>query len=292
MTKFTGTGVALITPFKADKSIDFLTLEQLVTQQIQAGIDYLVVMGTTAEVATLSPQEQIQIQKTIVALTQNKIPLVLGLSDNNTQRLKEKIKNTDLTSFDAILSATPCYNKPTQQGLFQHFMEIEKICAKPIILYNVPSRTGVNLLPETVLQLARSSKKFIAIKEAAGDMVQALTLIKILPKDFLIISGDDMLALPMLLSGAAGVISVLGQAYPEYFSKMIALGLAGKHKAAYSYHYAFMKMIDLIFEQGNPAGIKALLEIQGKIQSRSLRLPLLAATEKLCKEIKSYKINI
>lgn len=287
MKKFTGTGIALITPFQSDNTIDFLALEKLVSEQIQAGVDYLVVMGTTSEVATLSLQEQKEIQKKIISFAKNKIPLVLGLSGNNTSQLIENIKNTNLSDFDAILSATPSYNKPTQDGIFQHFSELAKICEKPIILYNVPSRTGVNLSPKTVLKLANHSKKFIGIKEAAGDMVQALFLKKLLPKDFLIISGDDMLALPIVLSGGAGVISVLGQAYPKEFSKMIALGLAGKNKAAYKYHDTFMDLIRSIFQEGNPSGIKSLLQIQGKIKNRNVRLPLVAATEQLYEQIKS-----
>ena len=293
MKQFVGTGVALVTPFKSDKTIDYQALECLVEQQISAGIDYLVALGSTAEAITLNQQEQEKVKQTIMETTKKRVPLVLGLSDNNTSSLVEKIEDTNISGFDAILSVVPPYNKPTQQGLFEHFMQLAKATEKPIILYNVPSRTGANLLPETVLRLANASDKFIGIKEAAGDMVQALKLQQSMPQNFLVISGDDMIALPMVLSGGAGVISVLGQAYPKAFSTMIKMALQGESQKAYDYHYAFMDMIDLIFEQGNPVGIKALLELQQKIKNtREVRLPLVKATQELFDRIRLSDENI
>ncbi|OYU84508.1 MAG: 4-hydroxy-tetrahydrodipicolinate synthase [Flavobacterium sp. BFFFF2] len=287
MQKLIGTGVALITPFKKDSSIDIEALKRLVQFQIENGIDYIVVLGTTAESATLSDQEKGLVIDTIVAANAGRIPLVLGIGGNNTQQVIEEIQTRDLSAFDAILSVSPYYNKPTQEGIFQHFKAIAESTTKPIILYNVPGRTASNMLPETVFRLAASFSNIVAIKEAAGDVVQAMRLIKDNPKkDFLIISGDDMITLPMILAGGSGVISVLGEGLPKPFSKMVQLALARQTDEAYALHYQLMHSIDLIFEQGNPAGIKELMAQLGLCES-VVRLPLVDADDALKNKIKS-----
>ncbi len=290
MIQFHGTGVALITPFKKDKNIDFEALESLVNFQIDNGIDYLVVLGTTGESATLSLNEKQSVIDTIVNTNQNRLPLVLGIGGNNTQLVIDEIQQTDLSAFDAILSVTPYYNKPTQEGVYQHFKAISEQSIKPIILYNVPSRTGVNMNPETVLRLASDCSNIIGIKEAAGCMDQAFRLIQNKPENFLVISGDDMMALPMSLTGGDGVISVIGQGIPKDFSKMIHLALKGKAKIASNLHFKLMNIIDYIFEEGNPAGIKSLLKKRG-ICEQYVRLPLVGASADLQEKIHDFIDN-
>jgi 4-hydroxy-tetrahydrodipicolinate synthase len=228
MHKFIGTGVALVTPFTSDKKVDFLALERLVNFQIEQGINYLVVLGTTGEPATLTSLEKEAVKTKIVEVNNGRLPLVLGIGGNNTAAVVEEIQQTDLSSFDGILSVSPYYNKPTQEGIYQHFKAISLASSKPIIVYNVPGRTASNMSPETIVRLANDFENIVGVKEAAGDMVQALRIIQNKPKDFLVISGDDMIALPMTLAGGAGVISVIGQGLPKNFSKMIQLGLEGK----------------------------------------------------------------
>ncbi len=292
MKKFIGTGVALITPFTNDNKVDFMGLERLVNYQIDNGINYLVVQGTTGEPATLTAKERAQIRETIVAVNNGRLPLVLGVGGNSTQLVIEEIKETDLVDFDAILSVAPYYNKPTQEGFYQHFSAIAEVCPKPIILYNVPGRTAKNVEPETVLRLASDFNNIIAVKEAGNDVHQYLKLIKNKPEDFLIISGDDDLVLGVVLAGGAGAISVLGQAFPKEFSEMIQLGIEGKAKQAYQIHYELMDCINLIFEENNPAGIKALLK-KLKICEPYVRLPLVEASvqlqEKLAIFMDTYK---
>ncbi len=287
MNKFTGTGVALITPFKSDLSIDIEALRRLVENQIENGIDYLVVLGTTGESATLSKNEKQTVVKTIVEANKNKIPLVLGIGGNNTASLVEELKSTDLSAFDAVLSVSPYYNKPTQEGIYQHYKALAAASPKPIIIYNVPGRTASNILPATVQRLANDFSNIIGIKEAAGDIVQAMKLISLVPKDFLVISGDDMTTLPMVLAGGHGVISVIAQGFPVEFSKMVRFGLEGKVKEAYELHYKIAPSIDLIFAEGNPSGIKSLLSSKGFVES-VLRLPLVPASEKLRTEIDDF----
>lgn len=237
MKALIGTGVALITPFREDFSVDTEGLAKVVNFNIENGIDYLVVLGTTAESATLSKEEKELVIETVVSANKGRLPLVLGIGSNNTREVIEEIKQRDLSAFTAILSVSPYYNKPTQEGIYQHFAAIANVCPLPIILYNVPGRTASNILPETVVRLANDFDKIVAIKEAAGDMVQAMRLIAGCPKDFLVISGDDMIALPMVLAGGAGVISVIGEGFPQAFSKMIKLGLDKKVGEAYEIHY-------------------------------------------------------
>lgn len=287
MKKWLGMGVALVTPFTSDGKVDVQALEKLVRFQIENGTDYLVVLGTTAESATLTKQEKELVKSTVLKVNNGKLPLVLGMGGNNTQQLIEEIQNTDLTDFDALLSVTPYYNKPSQEGLYNHYKAVANSTDKPIILYNVPGRTGVNMTPETVLRLANEFEHIVGVKEAAGDMVQAFQLLKNKPEDFAVISGDDMIALPMTLAGGAGVISVIGQGYPKEFSDMIHFALEGKSKEAHELHYQLMESILLIFKEGNPVGIKVILEKLG-IGSANVRLPLVPATESLCNEIHQF----
>lgn len=291
MQQFVGTGVALVTPFKADKSVDFDALEKLVEYQIENGINYLVVLGTTGEPATLTNEEKEAVKAKIIKTNNKRLPLVLGIGGNNTAAVVEEIKRTDLSSFEGILSVSPYYNKPTQEGIYQHFKAISEASSLPIILYNVPGRTASNMLPNTVVRLANDFKNIVAIKEAAGDVVQSMRIIQHKPKDFLVISGDDMIALPMTLAGGSGVISVIGQGLPKEFSEMIQLGLNGKVKEAYQLHYKVSDSIDMIFAEGNPAGIKSMLQTL-EIASNEVRLPLVKASEKLQKEIHNFVQNL
>ena len=290
MNKLIGTGVALVTPFKSDGSVDVNALEDLVEFQIENGIEYLVVLGTTAESATLSTEEKELIKATVIKKNNGRLPLVLGVGGNNTAAVAKDLKTLDLTSFDAILSVSPYYNKPTQEGIFQHFKVVAEASPLPVILYNVPGRTSSNMLPETVNRIARELTNVVGVKEAAGDMVQAMKLISLVPKDFLVISGDDMITLPMVLAGGKGVISVIGQGLPKDFSEMVRKGLKGEVKEAFELHYKIAPAIDLIFAEGNPAGIKALLEHKGIVQN-NLRLPLVKASVVLNERISSFLNN-
>lgn len=290
MNKLIGTGVALVTPFKSDGSVDVNALEDLVEFQIENGIEYLVVLGTTAESATLSTEEKELVKATVIKKNNGRLPLVLGVGGNNTAAVAKDLKTLDLTSFDAILSVSPYYNKPTQEGIFQHFKVVAEASPLPVILYNVPGRTSSNMLPETVNRIARELTNVVGVKEAAGDMVQAMKLISLVPKDFLVISGDDMITLPMVLAGGKGVISVIGQGLPKDFSEMVRKGLRGEVKEAFELHYKIAPAIDLIFAEGNPAGIKALLEHKGIVQN-NLRLPLVKASVVLNERISSFLNN-
>ncbi|MCK0125541.1 4-hydroxy-tetrahydrodipicolinate synthase [Gelidibacter sp. F2691] len=285
MTKFLGTGVALITPFKPDLSIDHQALATIVNYNIDNGTDYLVICGTTAESATLSKQEKKDVIATIKMAANGRVPLVLGIGGNHTMAIIEEIKTTDFDGIDAILSVSPYYTKPTQEGIYQHFKAIAEVAPKPLILYNVPGRTASNMLPQTTLRLANDFENIIGIKEAGNNVGQYLQLLKDKPDDFLIISGDDDLALGVVLAGGAGVISVLGQAFPQDFSKMIRLGLEGKAKEGYAIHYLLMEVTSFIFEENNPAGIKAVFEALG-LCGATVRLPLVVASDALKSKIK------
>lgn len=287
MQSLIGTGVALVTPFKNDFSVDVEALKRIVNFQIDNGIDYLVVLGTTAETATLSKQEKELVIQTIVDVNNGRLPLVLGVGSNNTQEVIDELKTRNLTNFTAILSVSPYYNKPTQEGIYQHFKAIAEVSPLPIILYNVPGRTASNMLPSTVLRLANEFKNVVAIKEAAGDIVQAMTLIKNKPKDFLVISGDDMITLPMVLAGGAGVISVIAEGFPKEFSEMVRLGLNKRVDEAYEIHYLLADSIDMIFEQGNPAGIKEIFKSLG-LSENTVRLPLVNVNEDLANRLHSF----
>lgn len=287
MKQLIGTGVALVTPFKQDYSVDVQALERIVNYVIDGGVDYLVVLGTTAETATLSKDEKELVKETVTKANAGRVPMVLGIGGNNTHEIVQQIKQTDLGNYDAVLSVSPYYNKPTQEGIYQHFKAVAEATSKPIILYNVPGRTASNMLPETVLRLAKDCKNIVAIKEASGDIVQAMKIIKNKPDDFLVISGDDMITLPMVLAGGAGVISVIGEGLPKEFSKMVRLGLEGNAKEAYKIHYKVQESIDLIFEEGNPAGIKAMFQQLG-LCNDTVRLPLVPATNELKNKIKHF----
>ncbi|NQY30795.1 MAG: 4-hydroxy-tetrahydrodipicolinate synthase [Flavobacteriaceae bacterium] len=290
MNKFLGTGVALVTPFNSDKSIDFIALERIVNYVIDGGVEYLVVLGTTGESVVLTEEEKQQVIAKIIEVNNKRLPLVLGVGGNNTAAVVAELKTTNLADFDAVLSVSPYYNKPSQEGIYQHFKAVSEASSKPVILYNVPGRTASNMLPETIVRLANDFDNIIAVKEAAGDLVQAMKIIQHKPKDFLVISGDDMLALPMTLAGGSGVVSVIGQGLPKEFSEMIRLGLNGDTKAAYELHYKIADSIDFIFEEGNPVGIKALFYKLG-LCGLDVRLPLIAASEELQKEINNFADN-
>lgn len=287
MKELIGTGVALITPFKEDFSIDVEGLKNVVNFNIENGINYLVVLGTTAESATLSKEEKQVVIDTIIEATNGRIPLVLGIGGNNTKEVMDEMSTRDLSAFTAILSVSPYYNKPTQEGIYQHFSALAQIAPKPIILYNVPGRTASNMLPETVIRLANDHENIIGIKEAAGDIVQAMRLIAGCPKDFLIISGDDMITLPMILAGGAGVISVIGEGFPKEFSEMVQLGLQKKADEAYKIHYKIAPAIDYIFAEGNPAGIKAVFKKLG-ICGDTVRLPLVSVGNTLREKLNQF----
>ena len=286
MSKFIGTGSALVTPFTDDNQVDVEALKRLIDFQIDHGVEYLVVLGTTAESATLTAEEKQLVKNTIIEHNAGRLPLMLGLGGNNTTALIEEIKTTDFTHFDAILSVSPYYNKPSQEGIYQHYKAIAEACPVDVVLYNVPGRTGSNMTPETVARLAEINN-IIGVKEAAGDMEQALKLINAVPNEFLVISGDDMIALPMTLAGGAGVISVIAQALPIEFSHLIRLGINHKVTEAFVRQYRMQDSIDYIFEEGNPVGVKALLEILGVCKS-NVRLPLVPATNELKQKLKQF----
>ena len=288
---FVGTGVALVTPFKKDYSVDTDALKRIVDFVIDGGVEYLVVLGTTAESATLTKQEKEVVIETIKTANAGRLPLVLGVGGNNTMEVVEELQTRDFTGFSGILSVSPYYNKPTQEGIYQHFKKIAEASPLPIILYNVPGRTASNMLPATVVRLAKDFKNVIGVKEAAGDIVQAMKLIQQAPKDFLVISGDDMITLPMVLAGGAGVISVIGEGFPKEFSEMVRLGLQRKVNEAYELHYKLADSIDMIFEQGNPAGIKEIFKSRG-LSENTVRLPLVNVDENLAKRLDDFTKNI
>ena len=287
MQSLIGTGVALVTPFKADFSIDTEALIRIVNFSIEGGVEYLVVLGTTAENATLSALEKDKVIATVVEANKGRLPLVLGVGGNNTMEVVAELQTRDLNAFAAILSVSPYYVKPTQEGIYQHFKAVAEASPIPVILYNVPGRTSSNMLPETVIRLATDFDNIVAIKEASGDIVQGMQLLKNKPKDFLVISGDDMTALSLILAGGSGVISVIGQGFPSIFSEMIRLGLNRKVDQAFQILYALTSCIDMIFEQGNPAGIKQVFQSLG-IADNTVRLPLVKVDDSLANRIDQF----
>lgn len=291
MQSLIGTGVALVTPFKKDFTVDVDALKVIVNFQIDNGIDYLVVLGTTAESATLSKAEKELVIQTVIDANKGRLPLVLGVGSNNTQEVIEELKSRDFSPFVAILSVSPYYNKPTQEGIYQHFKAIAAVSPVPIILYNVPGRTSSNMVPETVLRLANDFKNIVAIKEASGDIVQAMKIIQDKPKNFLVISGDDMVTLPIVLAGGSGVISVIAEGFPKQFSEMVHLGLNKRVDDAYKIHYLLADCIDMIFEQGNPAGIKEVFKSLG-MSENTVRLPLVNVNEELANRIHNFTVKI
>lgn len=279
-----GTGVALVTPFK-NKAIDFEGLKNVIEHVISGGVEYVVSLGTTGEAPTLNDKEMIAVLDFTIKTVANRIPVVAGFGGNDTQTIINAIDNYHFDGVSAILSSSPAYNKPTQEGLYQHYMAIAEVAPVPIIIYNVPSRTATNIKAETTLRLAHSSDKFIAIKEASGKLVQCMKIMRDKPKDFLLLSGDDALSLPMISFGAKGVISVMANALPNEFSTMIRTALSGDFQSATQQHLRLLAINDLLYEEGNPAGIKAALEIQG-ICSRAVRLPLVKLSKKNCDKLK------
>ena len=278
--KFRGTGVAIVTPFSnKDNTIDYKSLGKLVDFIIKGGVEYIVVLGTTGESVTLSKEEKQSVVTHVIENVDKRVPIVLGLGGNNTQEILNSFKkSSDFNHIDAILSVSPYYNKPNQRGIYQHYKAISEETPVPVILYNVPGRTSSNVAAETTLKLADEFKNIIAIKEASGNLEQCMKIIKNKPKDFLVISGDDMLTLPMIASGADGVISVVANAYPKDFSEMTRQILAGNVKEAQRLHYKLTDIIEQLFADGNPAGVKAVLEMM-KICSSNVRLPLVKVTE-------------
>ena len=266
-------GVALITPFNADKSIDFPALAKLLEYIIQNKADYIVVLGTTAETATLTEDEREQVRAFVVERVNSRVPLVLGVGGNNTKAVTDYLRQNDLSAFSAILSVVPYYNKPSQEGIYQHYKAIAEASPLPVILYNVPGRTGVNMTAETTLRLAKNFTNIIGVKEASGNITQMDDIIKNKPADFMVISGDDGITFPLITLGAVGVISVIGNAFPREFSRMVRLALEGDFANALLIHHRFTELFSLLFVDGNPAGVKCLLNAKGMIKNE-LRLPL------------------
>ena len=287
---FLGTGIAIVTPFKTNGAIDHEALANIVEFNINNGTDYIVISGTTGESVTITKQEKQDIIATISKANKGKLPLVLGVGGNNTAEVIKEIETTSFTEFAGILSVSPYYSKPTQEGIYQHFKAISNVCPVPIILYNVPGRTASNMSPETTLRLANDFANIVAVKEAGNNVAQYLQLLKDKPDHFGVISGDDDLALSIALAGGDGVISVIGQALPKAFSKMIALGRAGEAKEAYKLHFSLMEITSLIFSENNPAGIKAVLQALDLCDD-TVRLPLVVATDELKQKIKNYLSN-
>ena len=288
-----GMGIALITPFMEDESVDYEALLKLVEYQIQNGTDYLVVLGTTAETATLSEEEQVDVVKAVVKQVNRRIPVVQGVSSNCTHTVVKKMKEGSYQGIDAILSVVPYYNKPSQEGIYQHFKAIANATSIPIVLYNVPGRTGMNMSAETTLRIAHEFKHVIAVKEASGNFAQIDAILKNKPDHFQVISGDDGITFPMIALGAVGVISVIGNAFPGDFGRMVNLALAGDYDNARTLHSRLTEMIELLFVDGSPAGVKSLLHLMGFCENK-LRLPLVPARTHTYEKIREawQKLNI
>jgi len=285
MKKLEGLGVAMITPFKSDRSVDFKALETITNYIIDGGCDYLVVMGTTSEAVTLNQEEKEAVTSYIKEINNGRVPVILGIGGNNTQNVTDTIKRTDFEGIDGILSVAPYYNKPGQRGIHLHFKEISTASPVPIILYNVPGRTSSNIEAETCLELAWGFNNIVGIKEASGNLSQVMKIINGKPEDFLVISGDDLITLPLIALGGSGVISVLGNAFPAEWKEMVSLALRLKLISAREIHYKYTELIDLLFVDGNPAGIKSVMNCLGLCQNY-LRLPLTAVSRQT-----STKIN-
>jgi 4-hydroxy-tetrahydrodipicolinate synthase len=284
---FKGTGVALVTPFKKDQSVDFDALRKLVDFTIDGGVDFLVALGTTAETPTLTKAEKLDVLDCILKHNNKRKPVVLGLGSNNTQELLESLSQYPMQDVDGILSVVPYYNKPSQEGLFQHFSALAEATDKPIILYNVPGRTVANMLPATTLRLAHKYKHIVAIKEASGNMAQCMELVQGAPDHFAVLSGDDNLIVPQLSIGFHGVISVAANSFPVDFCAMVNAGIQEDFVTARKLHYKLLKGIDLLFAEGNPTGVKYVLHKSGLMEN-VLRLPLIAASESLSQQLDQY----
>jgi len=291
-SKFKGTGVALVTPFQKNGSIDFKSLAKVIDHVVNGGIEYVVSLGTTGETPVLSKEEKKSIVNFVVEKVNKRVPVVVGIGGNNTKEVIDTFKDYDLSDVDAVLSVSPYYNKPNQRGIVAHYKAIADYCPLPIIVYNVPGRTSSNITAETTLQLAEEVKNIFAVKEASGNLDQIMKIIKYKPKDFLVISGDDLITLPIIASGGDGVISVIANAFPKEFSEMTRLALAGNFSKAQNLHYKLDEFTRLIFADGNPAGVKHLMEMM-KICSSYVRLPLVNINEDVKKsmeaEMKNFK---
>lgn len=285
--KFIGTGVAIVTPFRVDGTVDFNALRNQINHLINGNVEYILVLGTTGESVTLSKEEKRAVISFAIDTIEKRVPLVVGIGGNNTQAIIDTIKDTDFSSIDAVLSVAPSYNKPTQEGLYEHFRNIASVCPVPIILYNVPGRTSSNISAETTVKLAKNVKNIVAIKEASGNFGQIMQIIKNKPKDFMVISGDDALTLPLISVGVSGVISVVANAFPKEFSGMVRLALDNKFEEARKIHYSLLQFIEMLFTENNPGGIKAALEVKGLVEN-NLRLPLTRISKELYKKISDF----
>ena len=283
-TRLKGMGVALITPFKEDGSVDYDALLRLVDYQLENGTDFLCVLGTTAETPTLTKEEKEKVKRTIIDRVNGRLPILLGVGSNSTQAVVDSVKNDDMTGVDALLVVVPYYNKPSQEGIYQHYKAVAEATDLPIVLYNVPGRTGVNMTAETTLRLANDFENIVAIKEASGNIAQMDEIIKNKPEGFDVISGDDGITFPLITLGGVGVISVLGNAFPREFSRMTQLALEGDYVNALPIHHQFAEMCNLLFVDGNPAGVKAMLSIMGMVENK-LRLPLVPARQITCEKL-------
>ncbi len=293
--KFKGLGIALVTPFNADGSVDYDSLLRLVEYQIQNRVDFLCVLGTTAETPCLTAEEKQKIKEVVVERVAGRVPIMLGCGGNCTAQIVEQLRTSDFEGIDGILSVCPMYNKPSQEGLYQHFKAVAEASPVPVVLYNVPGRTGVNMTAETTLRLAREFDNIVAIKEASGNITQMDDIIKNKPKNFDVLSGDDGIAFPLITLGAVGVISVIGNALPAEFSRMIRLSLRGEYQQALRIHHKFTELFKLLFVDGNPAGVKAMLSEMGLVQN-NLRLPLvptrLTTMQQISEILKALHIKI
>ena len=284
MKKFKGTGVAIVTPFKNDSSIDFSALGRVINHVIRGGVNYIVAMGTTGETPTLTKEEKKALVSYVTETIDNRVPLVVGIGGNNTQEIINFIRELDLTGVDGILSVAPYYNKPGQRGIFQHFKAIATCSPLPVIIYNVPGRTCSNITSDTCLELAHECENIVAVKEASGDMAQIMRIIKGKPENFLVISGDDMMTIPIIAAGGSGVVSVLANAYPAECSELVNNALKNNFKTAREIQFRFLESIDLLFTEGNPSGIKAFLTVMDLCQN-NLRLPLVPVSKTIFSRI-------
>jgi len=288
---FTGTGVALVTPFHSDKSIDFEALERITNHAIDGGVDFLVALGSTGESATLSTEEKNEIVKSIIKVNDNRLPVIVGMGSNNTMDLVKRIESANFDGISAILSVSPYYNRPTQNGIYAHFSAIASVSSVPIILYNVPGRTASNIEATTVIRLASDHKNIIAVKEASGNINQISEIIRNSPKHFHVLSGDDAGTLQIIKEGGVGVISVLANSHPALFSKMVKSALQNHYETSDLIHNQLREYYDALFEEGNPAGLKCAMEIMG-LCNKEVRLPLVAASEILESKMKNILLSL
>lgn len=286
-----GMGVALITPFKEDESVDYIALARLVDYQLQNGTGYLVVLGTTAETPTLTSDEKERIIELVVNRVNGQVPIVLGVGGNNTKAVVEELKTRNFSGVDAILSVVPYYNKPSQEGIYQHYKAIGEASPVPVVAYNVPGRTGANMEADTILRIANDIPNIVAVKEASGNMSQMDEIIKRKPAHFDVISGDDGVTFPLITLGAVGVISVIGNAFPKEFSRMTRLALEGDYQSALTIHHSFNELFNLLFVDGNPAGVKCMLNMMGYIDNK-LRLPLVPTRITTYEQIRNVLIDL